>query len=126
MHRRESGKRSPNDSGADGYDLIVVGRRLDRLEELARSLTNVVVRVMAVDLSTDDGVDLVAEVCATQSVTMLVNNAGVAHYMPLADLSADMARELVHVKWLPQPCSCEQWFRVWWRGAKVRSSMWRA
>ncbi len=29
---------------------------------------------------------------------MLVNNAGVAHYMPIADLPADKARELVHVK----------------------------
>jgi short-subunit dehydrogenase len=29
---------------------------------------------------------------------MLVNNAGVSHYMPLADLPADKARELVNVK----------------------------
>ncbi len=29
---------------------------------------------------------------------MLINNAGVAHYMPLADLPADKARELTHVK----------------------------
>ena len=29
---------------------------------------------------------------------MLVNNAGVAHYMPMAQLPADKARELVHVK----------------------------
>jgi short-subunit dehydrogenase len=29
---------------------------------------------------------------------MLVNNAGVAHYMPITDLPADKARELVHVK----------------------------
>ena len=29
---------------------------------------------------------------------MLVNNAGVAHYMPIAELSAAQARELVHVK----------------------------
>jgi short-subunit dehydrogenase len=29
---------------------------------------------------------------------MLVSNAGLAHYMPFADLPADKARELVHVK----------------------------
>ena len=83
---------------ADGYDLVVVARRLDRLEELAASLTTVAVQPLAADLSTDDGIDAVAEVCASQSPTMLVNNAGVAHYMPIAELPADRARELVHVK----------------------------
>ncbi len=83
---------------ADGYDLVVVGRRLDRLEELAASLTGVRVQCLAADLSTDAGVDAVAEVCAAQPLTLLVNNAGVAHYMPFAELPADKARELVHVK----------------------------
>ncbi len=41
---------------------------------------------------------MVAEICASQPVTMLVNNAGVAHYMPIAQLPAEKARELVHVK----------------------------
>src|SRR3984957_6354682 len=83
---------------AEGFDLVVVGRRLDRLEELAASLTNVAVQPLAADLSTDEGVDAVAEVCAPQPLTMLVNNAGVAHYMPIAELPADKARELVHDK----------------------------
>ncbi len=83
---------------ADGYDLVAVGRRLDRLKELAASLTGVKTEPVAADLSTDEGVDAVARVCATQPLTMLVNNAGVAHYMPIADLPADKARELVHVK----------------------------
>jgi short-subunit dehydrogenase len=83
---------------ADGYDLVAVGRRLDRLNELAASLTGVQIEPLAADLSTDEGVDMVARVCATQPLTMLVNNAGVAHYMPIADLPADKARELVHVK----------------------------
>ena len=83
---------------ADGYDLVAVGRRIDRLEELAASLTDVTVQPMTADLSTDEGIDAVAEVCASQPLTMLVNNAGVAHYMPITQLSADKARELVHVK----------------------------
>jgi short-subunit dehydrogenase len=83
---------------AGGYDLVVVGRRLDRLEELAASLSHVKVRPLAADLATDAGVDTVAEVCAAEPLTMLVNNAGVAHYMPLAELPAGQARELVHVK----------------------------
>ncbi len=83
---------------ADGYDLIVVGRREDRLTALAASLTGVRVEVLVADLATDTGIDTVAEVCATRPLTMLVNNAGVAHYMPMAQLPADKARELLHVK----------------------------
>jgi len=83
---------------ADGYDLVLVGRRADRLEDLAASLTDVKVQPVVADLSTDDGVDEVAELCTSLPLTMLVNNAGVAHYMPIAELPAEKARELVHVK----------------------------
>jgi len=84
--------------GAHGYDLVVVARRLDRLEELAASLPNVTVQPVAADLSTDDGVAAIAELCASRPLAMLVNNAGVAHYMPIAELPAEKASELVHVK----------------------------
>ena len=58
----------------------------------------VMVRPLTAGLSTGDGVDAVAQVCADEPLTMLVNNAGVAHYMPLADLPAGQARELTRVK----------------------------
>ncbi len=83
---------------ADGYDLVIVGRRRERLEAFADSHPDVKVRFVAGDLSTDAGVDTVAEICAAEPLTMLVNNAGVAHYMPLAELPAGKARELVNVK----------------------------
>jgi uncharacterized protein len=83
---------------ADGYDLVIVGRRKERLEAFADSHRAVNVRVVAADLSTGTGINTVAEICAAQPLTMLVNNAGVAHYMPLAELPADQARELVNVK----------------------------
>jgi uncharacterized protein len=83
---------------ADGYDLVAVGRRADRLAELAASLTGVHVEPLVADLSTDEGVDAVVGVCAERPLSMLVNNAGVAHYMPIAELPADKAGELVHVK----------------------------
>jgi uncharacterized protein len=84
--------------GSGGQDLIVVGRRRDRLEQLAAELPDVHVRVLTADLGTAGGVQEVAEVCAAEPLTMLVNNAGVAHYMPFAELPADKASELVHVK----------------------------
>ncbi|WP_067537669.1 SDR family NAD(P)-dependent oxidoreductase [Nocardia crassostreae] len=83
---------------ADGYDLVIVGRRRERLEEFAAAHPEVEVRPVAADLSTCEGIDTVARICATEPLTLLVNNAGVAHYMPLADLPADKAREVVNVK----------------------------
>ncbi|MFD6416217.1 SDR family NAD(P)-dependent oxidoreductase [Streptomyces sp. NPDC060194] len=83
---------------ADGHDLIVVGRRRDRLDAFAADHPEVTVRTVAADLSTEDGIDTVAALCADEPLDVLVNNAGVAHYMPLADLPADKARELVNVK----------------------------
>ncbi len=41
--------------GADGYNLIVVARRRDRLEELVAALPNVNVRPLVADLGTDAG-----------------------------------------------------------------------
>lgn len=84
--------------GADGYNLVVVGRRRERLEELVAMLPNVEVRPLVADLGTDAGVEAVAEVCGSEALTMLVNNAGVAHYMPFVELPADKAAELLHVK----------------------------
>jgi short-subunit dehydrogenase len=83
---------------AEGYDLIVVGRRSERLDQFAAAHPTTEVTVVAADLSTDEGIDTVADHCTTRPLSMLVNNAGVAHYMPLADLPAAQARELVNVK----------------------------
>jgi uncharacterized protein len=84
--------------GADGYNLVVVGRRRDRLEELVAALPNVKVRPKVADLGTDAGIEAVADMCAHEKLTMLVNNAGVAHYMPFIELPANKANQLLHVK----------------------------
>ena len=84
--------------GAEGYDLIVVGRRLERLEALVTELPNVKVQPLVADLGTDTGIAVVAEVCAREELSLLINNAGVAHYMPFTALPADKAAELLHVK----------------------------
>ena len=84
---------------ADGYDLVAVGRRRDRLEDLASSLKDVKVQPLIADLSTgQDGADRVADMCNSLHLTMLVNSAGVPHYMPMTELPSEKACELVHVK----------------------------
>ena len=84
--------------GADGYDLVAVGRRRERLDELVAELPDVTVRPLVADLGTDAGIEAVADVCRREALTLLVNNAGVAHYMSFLQLPAEKANELVHVK----------------------------
>lgn len=84
--------------GAAGYDLVAVGRRRDRLEQLVAALPHVSVLPFLADFGSDAEVEAVADVCASEPVTMLVNSAGVAHYMPFVELPADKATELLHVK----------------------------
>lgn len=83
---------------ADGYDLIAVGRDTARLADLVASHPNVTVRPLAADLATPDGIEKVAATAAAEPVDLLVNNAGVAHYMPFAELPAHRAAEVVNVK----------------------------
>lgn len=66
----------------DGYNLIITARREDRLNVLAAELKNlhsIDVQVIATDLSTVEGVEVVAQaINNTKDLTILVNNAGIA------------------------------------------------
>ena len=41
----------------------------------------ITIRPLVADLGTDEGIAAVAEVCAKEPLSLLVNNAGVSHYM---------------------------------------------
>jgi short-subunit dehydrogenase len=81
-----------------GTDLIAIGRRQDRLHELATEFPDASVQTVVADLSTTDGIASVIAAIGDQPVTLLVNNAGVAHYKPFVELTGDEASELVGVK----------------------------
>ena len=83
---------------ADRWDLVVVARTGERLSELAGRLNQahaVTVRAVQADLSRPGEVARVGAEIGALPVDMLVNNAGLAHYMPFADLAAAQAAELV-------------------------------
>ncbi|WP_181275034.1 SDR family NAD(P)-dependent oxidoreductase [Brevibacterium oceani] len=64
---------------AEGYDLVLVARDQERLTELADRLRtdhHTRAEVVAADLSTRDGIDAVREVIETETVDVLINNAG--------------------------------------------------
>jgi short-subunit dehydrogenase len=84
----------------DGWDLVLVARRRDRLEEVAARVTaghGVQVRVIDADLADRDRLEELCEALATLPLGLLVNNAALAHYSPFADLPAERATELVEL-----------------------------
>ena len=73
-----------------GHDLVLVARRRERLEELARRLgeqSGANARVCIADLSEPDGVRAVEEAIAREpELELVVNNAGFSGYMPFVEL----------------------------------------
>jgi len=84
---------------SDGMDLVLLARRADRLDGLKRDLEQrgVSVRTIVADLARTEEVRRLCTELASLPVRLLVNNAGLAHYMPFAQLPIDGARELVDV-----------------------------
>jgi short-subunit dehydrogenase len=76
-----------------GYDLVLVARRLDRLDALAADITakhGAHVRVLQADLTKDADLTHVESVLETnEDVALLVNNAGWAQFGSLAEVSVE-------------------------------------
>jgi short-subunit dehydrogenase len=86
----------------DGYDLTIVARRGDRLEELAKRLRadqRVDVSVVIADLGKSaDLRALEKRIAEMDTLELLVNNAGFGGYMPFIQLEPDKAEELIQLK----------------------------
>jgi len=82
----------------DGYDLVVVARRGDRLGELKDRLESehgVAVQSLVADLSTESGMRNVDAAAGDPRIRMVVDSAALAYYMPFAKLPTERAEELV-------------------------------
>lgn len=86
---------------ARGFDLVIVARRRDRLEGVARDLAaqGAAVTVSQHDLGEPGEVDaLVRELRAGgRPVAMLVNNAGFGRYSQLTGIDTPTIRQMLHV-----------------------------
>ena len=86
----------------DGYDLIIVARRRDRLDDLAVKIQqrhSVKVEALIADLTKPAALRTVEKRLADESaLEMLVNNAGFGGYMPFVELDPDKAEELINLK----------------------------
>jgi short-subunit dehydrogenase len=85
----------------DGRDLVIVARRRERLEALAKRLhadAGVDVEVLAADLTEPAQLKRVMERLQEDArIDLLVNNAGFGGYGPFAELEPDFADRLVGV-----------------------------
>jgi hypothetical protein len=85
---------------AGGYDLVLVARRKERLDQLAADVTQksgVNVEVLPADLSTVEGVAAVRGRIAAGDIDLLVNNAGFATLGVFGALPLEREREELDV-----------------------------
>lgn len=84
-----------------GYDLILVARRRDRLQALAQQLASETGRkadIVVADLATTEGVAAVEKLLQQDSsITLLVNNAGVALTAPFLDHDPEFADKMIRL-----------------------------
>lgn len=62
-----------------GFDLVLVSRDLERLNDAAADLTErygVATKVLSLDLTTEDGIATLADFIAKNEIEVLINNAG--------------------------------------------------
>ena len=67
---------------SNGHDLVIVGRREDRLAEFKAEDPDI--ETVAADLATNEGPADVAEICAARPLSILINNVGVALHAGLS------------------------------------------
>ncbi len=85
---------------ADGYNLVLVARRGERLAELKSRLEadhGVAVRPLVADLSSTAGRRAVEKAVADPRIRTVIDCAALAHYMAFTDLPVETAEELVEL-----------------------------
>ena len=85
---------------AQGHDLLLVARRLDRLERLASELAaqGVSTQIVAADLARSDGlVEVEAKIAAGRIVAVLVNAAGFGTRRRFAEIERDCTLAMIHL-----------------------------
>jgi short-subunit dehydrogenase len=81
-----------------GYDLVLVARNRERLDDLAKQLageTGRRVDVIAADLNDADLAHVESRLRSDAGITVLVNNAGVAAVTPLLDSDVDAMDDMI-------------------------------
>ncbi|HEX4741552.1 MAG TPA: SDR family oxidoreductase [Caulobacteraceae bacterium] len=83
-----------------GYALLLIARRADRLEALARTLRHthgVDVETLVADLEDPNGLAVVEARVAKPDISILINNAGAGGLGPSAQLTADQIERIIRL-----------------------------
>ncbi len=94
------GKSFAESLAAQGFDLILVARRVQRLDELAAQLHkqhNVDVKVLQIDLAEVNAAQRVLDVTAEMDIGLVINNAGFGFKGAYADIDAKFMSEMLMV-----------------------------
>ncbi|GGQ10392.1 SDR family NAD(P)-dependent oxidoreductase [Streptomyces mutabilis] len=83
-----------------GWNIVLVARRADRLDDLAHHLRAegaTTVETLVADLSDSEDLARVAERAAGEDIGFLLNNAGINGYGPFAELDPRLLRKVLDV-----------------------------
>ena len=83
-----------------GYNLVLVARRRERLESLAEQLraqNSTATEVLVADLVEPDGLAAVQTRAGRGDIELLINNAGFPGYRPFIDLDPEVADDLIRL-----------------------------
>ncbi|MBQ1992393.1 MAG: SDR family oxidoreductase [Clostridia bacterium] len=78
-----------------GYDLILVARRIDRLNEIKSSITNVNVQVIQADLSSEENCLNLYNSLNPKEIDFLINNAGFGLCGDFLSTNLDIELEMI-------------------------------
>ncbi len=94
----------------EGFGLVLVARRKDRLEALAAELRasfGVFVEVLVADLARHDEIDRVADkIRGLETLEMLINNAGFGVPGPFAEVDLERNLDMISVHVVATMCLC--------------------
>lgn len=89
------GREMARDLAKRGWDLILVARRLEKLEELKDELNTVSVKCIRCDVSKEEECFALYESTKNESIDMLINNAGFGAFGPFDEVSLERELQLI-------------------------------
>ncbi|QSX06262.1 SDR family oxidoreductase [Sedimentibacter sp. zth1] len=90
-----------NEYAKRGYDLIITGRRKEKIEANAKDIIErygISVMVVIVDLSNENGLNKLLEIIKDKEIDVLVNNAGFGLKPYFADLLVENIEEMIYLQ----------------------------